>query len=320
MARKIRGLLDEKLQSVIALREGGSSWVKIQKEVGIDRRTAKRAYEQWERSQAREELKAARQNIAAEEFRNHLYSLIKLAQSLIKALTVPKLPGERRRASDILLKLWQSDIVGQYGAYGLPSLRAETNYIVGQNQILFKSLQTHTQEKVDWHAVEKWEDSWNRCIDALVKLEAEGKKILKNILEQKSDLKVSILRGTQRKDIAERILKGILHVVWRHILDGRLSKTFPLLRIAPRSDGRTEVLFGEDNFDQGIIFNEARSAKEVSEVCKWAAQNLSKEDLVEKLADEVDTMHRKIEELRESLGPLILKPLILRTRCDLCPA
>ncbi len=320
MARKIRGFSDEIMQKVITLRVAGSSWMKIQKEVGIDRRTAKRVYEQWEHSQAKEELKAARQNVAAKEFHNHMQSLIKLEQSLIETLTVPKLPSERRKANDLLMQLWQSDILGEYGAYGLPGTKVETRYMVRQNQLLFKSLQIHTQGKVDWRAMEKWEESWNRCVSALIECEANGRKILQNILKQKPDLKDTLLKGTDRKDVLERILKGTLHVVWQHILHGRISKSFPIVKITPRSDDQIEILFGEDNLNQGITFHEAKSAKVVAQVSKWAAKNLSKEDSVEKLVEEINAMQKKIEELRESLNPLVLKPLILSTRCELCPA
>lgn len=320
MARKIRGFSDEIIQKVITLRATRSSWMKIQKEVGIDRRTAKRVYEQWEHNQAKEELKVARQNVAADEFRNHLQSLIKLEQSLIEALTVPKLPSERRRADDVLLKLWQSDIAGQYGAYGLPGAKVETRYMVRQNQVLFKSLQTHTQEKVDWRTMGKWEESWNRCVSALVEFEAAGRKILQNIFEQKPDLKATLLKETDRKDVMERILKGILHVVWQHILNGRASTSFPSVKTAPRSDVQTEVLFGEDNLSQDITFREVKFAKEVVKMSKWAAINLFKDNSTDKIAKEIDTMKKIIDELRESLNPLVLRPLIFRTRCDLCPA
>jgi hypothetical protein len=320
MARKIRGFSDEIMQKVITLRTAGYSWMKIQKEVGIDRRTAKRVYEQWEHNQAKEELKAARQNIAAEEFRNHMQSLIKLEQSLIEVLTVPKMPSERRKANDLLLQLWQSNIAGEYGAYGLPGAKVETRYMVRQNQVLFKSLQTHTQGKVDWRIMGKWEESWNRCVSALVEFETAGRKILQNILEQKPDLKTAILKETDRKDMTERILKGVLYIVWQYILDGRVSKSFPLVKTAPRSDGQSEVLFGKDNLSQGIIFRKTKFATELAEVSKWAAKNLSKENSVENIAGEIGIMQRQIDELRESLNPLVLRSLIFRTRCELCPA
>jgi hypothetical protein len=320
MARKIRGFSDEIVQKVITLRTAGYSWMKIQKEVGIDRRTAKRVYEQWEHNQAKEELKAARQNVAAEEFRNHMQSLVKLEQSLFEVLTVPKMPSERRKANELLLQLWERDIGGEYGAYGLPGAKAETRYMVRQNQLIFKSLQVHTQGKVDWRAMGKWEESWNQCVSALVEFETAGHKILQNILEQKPDLKTAILKETDRKDMTERILKGILYIVWQYVLDDRMSKTFPLVKIAARSDGQTEILFGKNNLSQGIIFRKVKLATELVEVSKWAAKNLSKENSVENIAREIDIMQKQIDELRESLNPLVLRPLIFHTRCDLCPA
>jgi len=42
--------------------------------------------------------------------------------------------------------------------------------------------------------------------------------------------------------------------------------------------------------------------------------------MVEPLMNNVNTMRKSIEELAEMLNPLKLGPMILNTRCDLCPA
>jgi hypothetical protein len=58
-------------------------------------------------------------------------------------------------------------------------------------------------------------------------------------------------------------------------------------------------------------------------VCRWAVNNLrkgEKSDLVWRLADEVRRMQDRTRELEESLDGLLLRPMILRTRYELCPA
>jgi hypothetical protein len=322
MARKIRGLSDEKLRRVIALREAGSSWVRIQEEVGIDRRTAKRAYEDWERNQSREELKAARKDVAAEEFRNHLHCLIKLAESLLNTLDIPSSPNTTTSAEEVLLNLWQRDIVGEYGAYGLSSGKPETIRILRQNQMLFKSLRDHTHEK-DWQAFNEWGNSWDTCIRVLAKLRGEARKTLLNILNQKSNLTDRIVKGCGKKDAVKRMVDGVLHVVWQFILAGKPDQQFPLVQAMPLSGGRIEVTFGKYNLTEGLVFTEADLAEQVKTVCKWAAKNLCigrKDDMVESLMNNVNTMRKSIEELAEMLNPLKLGPMILNTRCDLCPA
>ncbi len=322
MARKIRGLSDEKLRRVIVLRETGSSWVRIQEEVGIDRRTAKRAYEDWERNQSREELKAARKDVAAEEFRNHLHCLIKLAESLLNTLDIPSSPNTTMSAEEVLLNLWQRDIAGEYGAYGLSGGKPETSRTLRQNQMLFKSLRAHTHEK-DWQAFDEWGNSWDTCIRILAKLREEARKTLLNILNQKSNLTDRIVKGCGKKDAVKRMVDGVLHVVWQFILAGKPDQQFPLVQAMPLGGGRIEVTFGKYNLTEGLVFTEADLAEQVITVCKWAAKNLCivrKDDVVEPLMNNVNTMRKSIEELAEMLNPLKLGPMILNTRCDLCPA
>ena len=62
---------DEQLTQLINLKRAGSSWVKIQRETGINRRTAKRAYDKWHRSQNLDVFKEARKDAAAQAFRVH---------------------------------------------------------------------------------------------------------------------------------------------------------------------------------------------------------------------------------------------------------
>jgi hypothetical protein len=69
--------------------------------------------------------------------------------------------------------------------------------------------------------------------------------------------------------------------------------------------------------------NDVKLAKEALSICRWADDNLRKglkSGLVQKLTDDVCQMQARIKELEESLDELLLRPMILLTRCDLCPA
>ena len=84
-------LSDKELNKIIRLRQDRASWLRIQRETGIHRQTAKRAYDKWERSKSLEELKEARKDVAAQVFREHMESLVILATSLVSNLAVPHL-------------------------------------------------------------------------------------------------------------------------------------------------------------------------------------------------------------------------------------
>ena len=61
-------------------------------------------------------------------------------------------------------------------------------------------------------------------------------------------------------------------------------------------------------------------AEKVTHICELAAKNLRKGDMVQQLLPEVRTMKDATKKLREALNPVKLTPIILRTRCELCPA
>jgi hypothetical protein len=87
-----RHVSPEELAMIIRLRHENASWLKIQRETGVPRRIGQRAYVQWGRSQASEELKEARKDVAAQAFREHMDSLVTLATSFVMNLEVPHLP------------------------------------------------------------------------------------------------------------------------------------------------------------------------------------------------------------------------------------
>ena len=68
MKKRIR-LTSEQLETVVQLRQVGTSWLGVQKKAGIPRRIAQREYLQWEQSQAREQLQDVRREVAAGEFK-----------------------------------------------------------------------------------------------------------------------------------------------------------------------------------------------------------------------------------------------------------
>ncbi len=105
-------LTKEELQKVIELREIGSSWVKIQRETGVNRRTAKTAYEDWERRQSREKMKQARVQVGTAIFREHMECIVQVAEALFDNLSQSMVFSETRDAETVLGQIWMRDIVG----------------------------------------------------------------------------------------------------------------------------------------------------------------------------------------------------------------
>jgi len=321
-----RDVSPEELARIIRLRQGNASWLQIQRDTGVPRRIAQRAYAQWGRSQSWEELKIARKDVAAEEFHNHLDCLIKLAEFLVNALHIPAPSSDSTSAKDVLRNLWQRDILSEYRVYGLPTkMRGVERYspetCLRQNLILFKSLRVHTQETVDWKILEQWQTTWDECTGVQGKLRKKMEETLLKTLNQKPGFEDRIVRGSGKEDVIERMADGWLYDLWQRILAGKTDQ-LPVLRTVPVGDAKVEVVFGEDSFSRNLYFTNSALAKEVEDTGLWAAKNLEvarKEDII-KLVDDVRIMRKAIDQLTEMLNPLILRPTILRTRCDLCPA
>ena len=88
------------------------------------------------------------------------------------------------------------------------------------------------------------------------------------------------------------------------------------------TEGRVWIEFYESDSDTRLDLNDLELAKEVLDMCRRVVTNLregTKFNLVQRLTDEVRKVQDRTEELEESLDGLILRPMILRTRCDLCP-
>ncbi len=111
------------------------------------------------------------------------------------------------------------------------------------------------------------------------------------------------------------MLKGI----WWGILEDKLEQDFFRVDVVARGEYAStlqEAIFFFTDKDTGL-------AEKVIRVCKSAFNNLCKGEkshIVESLQKEVDTMRKTREELREMLNPIKLYRMILRTRCELCPA
>jgi len=121
----------------------------------------------------------------------------------------------------------------------------------------------------------------------------------------------------------EDMVKGIVEALWRGICDGEPEKSHDLIRTKAANERITQVLFGGSVSITVIELADNNLAEKVARVCKWATNNLyisEKETLVESFRDGINTMKKAAEELDRGLNPLILRPMVLRTRCELCPA
>lgn len=318
-----RDVKHDELAKITKLRESNTSWLQIERDTGVPRQIAKRAYIERQLSLSREELKKAREAVAAEELRKHINYLVKLARSLLDVLDVSSF-SDKRSANDVLHNLWQSDILGEWETelgHRQPTKR-EISRTTYHNLLLFRSLQDHSREKVDWEALPNWKAAWDACQVGRDKLKEEARDILSNILKQeKPSLTGNIVRES------EKMLDGIVHAVWeyilarwQYILTDKLDQEVTSIRLSQTAK-ITVIIFTEARPMTELVFTDADPAKRVLNICIWAANNLRIVGTVKSLAEKVSIMKKAIKKLEEELDPLILRPMILNSpKCDLCPA
>jgi hypothetical protein len=328
MKKKI--LSDEELNRVLRLKQAGVSWLKIQHQSGIPRRIAKRAYEDWQRAQSFAELKESRRAVAAEAFREHVESLIKLGTFLAMHLDIPRtMPTETPGGAQILDSLWQLNVLGESqdqplrGVSGIGAER-ERRSITRQHQMLFQSLQDHTRGELRWEVLKEWESAWDNSRQLYTDLQKEATVVVRNFLNQEQGLEKKIKNGNRRGDAITQIVETLLRRIWSGILDDKLDLQQDVFEVIAGPGGVAFVAvtgIGNSNF---LTYNDKNLAEKAARLGNQAAKNLllgENEDLIEKsLKGCIDAMRRATEDLADMLNPLVLRPIILRTRCELCPA
>jgi len=303
-------LSDEEFSQVRELREAGYSWLKIQEKAGIERRLARRAYNEWLQGRSLGELRQARVNVATEMLSEHVDSLLRLAQRLVSELDLPESSEEPRSANNVLEGLWQASILGQF--YDLPGQdtgrRSRRNR--RQNLKLLESLQIHTRENVRWQALDEWQRAWDDCRGLVDQLAVAEQNAIREALSEESGIQEELRELSRGQDASKWLAHVVLGPIWQSIRSGRFDPEHPEVSIA---------YDGVANRVSLPAMNEP--IKRVVAACQRVAGILVREPNVRLLHAEAQTIGRAIEELEDSLDPLVLRPMILLSpRCRLCPA
>ena len=322
-------LSNSQIQQVINLRESGISWVKIEKETGIARRIAKREYDEWAAKQSQRQLEDARKEVVAQEYRMHLDLLSQMANLLLDSLVIPHPLTDLRRADEVMWQFLAKDIYQDQPSFG-PRLgdQQRDKRVIRMNELLFKSLRDHTERKMPWQVLDIWKGARDSCIKDIEYMKKEIHVVFTNILNQESKLKEKLDKGYMNSSVTENIKKGILINIWLSGIIGVNSQVTAMKGVSLTKKGTAWVVFHENapaetnvTFDRESPSDNEWLARKVSDVSKWAIENLlrGKADLIEKVKKEVHKMQESTDRLEATLNPLVLRPIILNTQCDICP-
>ena len=322
-------LSHNQIQQVINLRESGISWVKVEKETGIARRIAKREYDEWVAKQSQRQLEDARKEVVAQEYRMHLDLLSQMANLLLDSLVIPHPLTDLRRADEVMWQFLAKDIYQDQPSFG-PRLgdQQRDKRVIRMNELLFKSLRDHTERKVPWQVLDIWKGARDSCVKDIENMKKEIHEVFTNILNQESKLKEKLDKGYMNSSVTENIKKGILINIWLSGITGVNSQVTAMKGVSLTKKGTGWVVFHENapaetnvTFDRESPSDNEWLARKVSDVSKWAIKNLlrGKVDLIEKVKKEVHKMQESTDRLEATLNPLVLRPIILNTQCDICP-
>ena len=284
-------LSGDQLEKVVQLRQGKRySWLRIQKETAIPRRIAKREYLKWEQEQGREYLHTVRREVAAEEFRFHLDTLVELARQFTLILRSPG-PHETRDADQVI-----TDGLRNLKGYDTihDDLRILESFTFRQRWWIYEALRVHTRESVPWDKMEYWKRQWNDCVKDLQRLRSK----------MKSDLFQEHSAAMTDPDV-QSIVDYVWEQVWLWISDGIPESTADdILTRMNESLGRHGV----------------EIPLEMEKVCAQQVGYLLTEVEAGFVKQSIRRLREAARQLEETLDKIKLRPVLLRTRCDLCPA
>jgi hypothetical protein len=327
---KKRELSPIELKKVVELRELGAKWTEIQQETKVERRAAKRAYEEWQRDKKMRQQEAARFRVAAEAFHEHVNDLIKLATFLVMNLPVPPLLELMdKNGEQFLSRLWEQDILERYDEPPEPAV--DWQIYRREKVLLFESLKAHTCDEVRLKALDEWKEARDKAVRFLGKLREEASETVNKFVheERQTNLLSSICKEGGEDDPVKRMAEAVLREIWQAILRDRLDEEEPVFQTVlghmppPQDIDIINVESRRERHARVLVFigiTNRSLAEKVTDVCNLVYGNLCTRDTVQQLHCEVGEMTKASDELREMLNPVKLRPMILRTRCDLCPA
>jgi len=315
-----RGISENELNKVIKLKEAGLSWLKIQEESGVPRRSAKLAYERWKQSQSITELKAARVNVAAEIFKGHIQALVNIAVYMVSRLAIPS--STRLNADQFLNSILEQEI-GSQSPYGLPQTndRHRSKSVLRHNRLLFKALQDHTKE-MHWESLREWQAAWDNLIEMFDGIRKITSAIVDKEFNKNNKLLKNVRENSGNENPIASIVDTIVDTICKDIVGDNLRTDEQVVEISSDKVLSTHVIISRKDNEVVFTFTDRALAKAVSEI--FYSVDLQVRELrilagSKAMEDEINRMQTAIKELDEMLSPIILYPILLSTRCDFCP-
>ena len=324
----------EQLKEIIELMQLGYKWTEIELETKVERRIAKRAYEEWERDKKMREQQAARFRVASEAFHEHVNDLVTLAKSVGTKLDVlGDMSGMETDAKDFFSRLLQEDLLGRYASsdttYAYRTIEPDwRGFYYREKELLLEALKTHGGKELREALEHDWEGAKNNCAIIVPQLRENTSELVRSFFSQapQEDFLERSKEASHHDDLLEQITESVIRVVCRAAVSGELDEEGPWFKAETRQavtpgDIDTHLMAAVECQIIVTFFGSTNTslAEEVARTVDRVVSELRKGDKVQELYYEVDNLKKATEKLREMLNPVKLKPTLLNTQCDLCP-
>ena len=119
----------------------------------------------------------------------------------------------------------------------------------------------------------------------------------------------------------DRMAKGIVETAYHALVDNEFRDPEKYIKVKELQDGWA-ILFGGDTSDTELVTETEQDADITEEFCRNVVKELftEEEPLVKGMASSLERMREACDELTDKLDELRLTPVILQTKCDICPA
>ena len=327
---------EEKRARIIELRQKGESYSSIarDKQVNLDRRTAKKLYEAWDKEQSATETRETRLQLKRQLMADHANELDTFGRALARAFGVPEMDDEQ--SGEEVFRGFLESYTRQRDSQSPPVLdRDDRTLLERRNERLYRDLRAHTASTEIWPMVRDYELARDDWLDGRVELEQLVEILIKDYLSNKEE-SGSILAG--KAGLIRRLAKGLSSAYIAAVLSSAdtepLSLSFSQLNLRDKeavtsnsrchvkndrihvefkSADRVVTIEGADRATHAAVRNAIdNAARALVDGPKASA-------LATKLGQPLITMMRCHDNLLKTLYAPGLKGLILDTRCDHCP-
>jgi hypothetical protein len=252
--------------------------------------------------------------LLTDELQRHLNEVTEFAVSFKSRAIRPDSLREDRDAAEVFKLLLGNGLPQGLDSDSQQARRGQRE-TERKGKMLLMSLREHTHDQGWWQAYEEWQEAWNTCRDAFRELRREADEEVRNRINKNPSLKEEVERQIigKGRDAMERLVDGVLWGVWWGGTTGKpvgLKSEDNLIRV---------LLDGREYYDFGYRASEVSLCQDMVELCKLSFEALYQSFSEKGIPEMLHRIDEKIEVIDDALDPFILRPLLVRTRCKLCP-